>query len=240
MSVKDNIIPHIRDCKTSKETWDMLKGLYETTNTNRILFLKTKLLSLKMEANENISNFISRVKDLSDKLGDIGEKVSNTDLVTITLNGLVQDYQIFVSSLSAREKPPTFDELTGILLQEEERMKNFNLGSSSSDLALVAKGKYPYRGKPWDKNKGGKFQAKQKGMTQSKFPIMIREMMIVIIVANLGIILKIVIKGNIMSLGKETEGIMEILWTKTPQSMMDLKILNCLFLMLHCLWKMMM
>lgn len=83
----------------------------------------------------------------------------------------MQDYQIFVSSLAAREKPPTFDELTGILLQEEERMKSFNLGSSSSDLALVAKGKYPYRGKPWDKNKGGKFQAKQKGMTQSKFPI---------------------------------------------------------------------
>lgn len=170
MSVKDNIIPHIRDCKTSKETWDTLKGLYETTNTNRILFLTTKLLSLKMETNENISNFISRVKDLSDKLGDLSEKVSNTDLVTIILNGLVQDYQIFVSSLAAREKPPSFDELTGILLQEEERMKNFNLGSSSSDLALVAKGKYPYRGKPWDKNKGDKFQAKEKCMTQSKFP----------------------------------------------------------------------
>ena len=91
MSVKDNIIPHIKYCKTSKETWDTLKGLYETTNTNRILFLKTKLLSLKMEANENISNFISCVKDLSDKLGDIGEKVSSTDLVTIILNGLVQD-----------------------------------------------------------------------------------------------------------------------------------------------------
>ena len=124
-----------------------------------------------MEADENISNFISRVKDLSDKLGDIGEKVSNTDLVTIILNGLVQDYQIFVSSLAAREKLPKFDELTEILLQEEERMKSFSLGSSSSDLALVAKGKYPYSGKPSDKNKGGKFQAKQKGMTQSKFPI---------------------------------------------------------------------
>jgi hypothetical protein len=31
MSVKDNIIPHIRDCKTSKETWDVLKGLFETS-----------------------------------------------------------------------------------------------------------------------------------------------------------------------------------------------------------------
>ena len=49
MSVKDNIFPHIRDYKTYKETWEILKGLYETTNSNRILFLKTKLLSMKME-----------------------------------------------------------------------------------------------------------------------------------------------------------------------------------------------
>ena len=48
-------------------------------------------------------------------------------------------------------------------------MKNFNLGSNNSDLALVAKGKQPYKGKPWDKIKGGKFQAKQEGMAQSKF-----------------------------------------------------------------------
>ena len=45
MSVKDNIIPHITQCKTSHETWETLKGLYETTNTNRVLFLKSKLLS---------------------------------------------------------------------------------------------------------------------------------------------------------------------------------------------------
>ena len=66
MSVKDNIIPHIRDCKTSKEIWEILKGLYETTNSNRILFLKTKILSIKMEANENITTYVSRIKDLSD------------------------------------------------------------------------------------------------------------------------------------------------------------------------------
>jgi len=36
------------------------------------------------------------------------------------------------------------------------------LGSNNSDLALVAKGKQPYKGKQWDKSKGGKFQAKQK------------------------------------------------------------------------------
>ena len=38
MSVKDNITPHIRNSKTSKDTWDKLKGLYETCDSNRILF----------------------------------------------------------------------------------------------------------------------------------------------------------------------------------------------------------
>ena len=164
MFVKDDIIPHIRDNKTSKETWDILKGLYETSNANQILFLKTKLISIKMEANESIGNFVSIMKYLSDKLCDIGEKVSNSDLVTISLKGLVQYYKVFMSALSARQTPPIFDELVGILLQEEERMTNYDLDSSGSYLALIARGKRSYQGKSWDKNMG-RIQAKQKGMT---------------------------------------------------------------------------
>ena len=34
MSVKDNIIHHIGDCKSSKDTWDKRKGLYESTDSN--------------------------------------------------------------------------------------------------------------------------------------------------------------------------------------------------------------
>ena len=115
MSIKDNIIPHIRECKTSKETWDTLKNLYETKTTNQILYLKSKLISIKMEENENISSFISRIKDLKDKLGDIGETTSSTNLVTVTLNGMLDKYQIFITILEARDKAPTFDELAGIL-----------------------------------------------------------------------------------------------------------------------------
>jgi len=99
MSVKDMIIPHIRDCETSKEMWDVLKGLFKTKNVNIILFLKTKLLIIKMEANENISTFICKVKNLRDHLGTIGEKVWDSDLVTITLKCLLKDYQVFISSL---------------------------------------------------------------------------------------------------------------------------------------------
>ena len=66
-------------------------------------------------------------------------------------------------------KPPTFTESTGILLQEEEIIKTFELDVRSSDLTLLAKDKQPYRGKPWDRNRESKFQPRNRGMTQSKF-----------------------------------------------------------------------
>ena len=93
MSIKYNIIPRIRNSKMSRDTWDKLKGLYETSDANRILFLKTKLLSLKMDVNETMNKYLSRIKDFRDNLGDIGEEVSSTDLVSITLKGLLLDYK---------------------------------------------------------------------------------------------------------------------------------------------------
>jgi hypothetical protein len=124
MSIKDIIIQHIREAKTSAETWTTLKYLYETSNTNRIIFLKTKLLGIKMDGNESVSSFLGRIKEVKDKLGIIGETISSIDLVTITLNGMLEDYQMFITGLAAREKPITFEELTSILLQEEERHAN--------------------------------------------------------------------------------------------------------------------
>jgi hypothetical protein len=102
MSIKDRIIPHIREATTSATTWKMLKALYETSNTNHILFLKTKLLGIKIYGNESVSSFLGRIKEVKDKLVNIGEIVSNTDLVTITLNGMLEDYHMFITGLAAR------------------------------------------------------------------------------------------------------------------------------------------
>jgi hypothetical protein len=102
MSVKDYIIPHIREATTSTETWTMLKELYETSNTNRILFLKTKLLGIKMDGNESVSSFLGHIKEVKDKLVNIGEIVFNTDLVTITLNCMLEYYHMFITGLAAR------------------------------------------------------------------------------------------------------------------------------------------
>jgi len=62
-----------------------------------------------MEENESVVAYICRIKELRDKLGDIGEKMLNIDLVMITLNGMIDDYQLFIIGLTAMEKSLTFE-----------------------------------------------------------------------------------------------------------------------------------
>lgn len=72
---------------------------------------KVKVL-LKMSIKENIIRHIRDCKSL--------RKVTNYDLVTITLNEMTDEYRMFITGLSSREKTFSFEELIRILIQEEE------------------------------------------------------------------------------------------------------------------------
>lgn len=64
LSVKHCIISHTRECKSTNEIWKTLKESYEIKNTNHLLFLKSKILSNKIEEGESVTTFISRIKEL--------------------------------------------------------------------------------------------------------------------------------------------------------------------------------
>ena len=80
------------------------------------MFLKSKILSLKMEENEIIASFIARINDLKKNFADIGHTIDDTNVVTITVNSVTDDYRMFITGINSREKIPKFEELTGILM----------------------------------------------------------------------------------------------------------------------------
>ena len=102
MPVKYCIIPHIREGKSAHEISRILKELYEIKNSNHLLLIKSKIMSMNMEENEMISSFVARIKDLKTKLSDIGHTMDDTDLVTITMNGVIDDYQMLFTGINAR------------------------------------------------------------------------------------------------------------------------------------------
>ena len=67
---------------------------------------------------------------------------------------MLSKYQVFITSLAARKKVPSFDDLTGILMKEEERRENVENRQHSTDLALMDKGKQTFKEKLWMKNRG--------------------------------------------------------------------------------------
>lgn len=150
----------------ANDIWTIFLKMYEIKNTSTTLYLKKKILSINMEENESLSSFVSRIKEVKDELIDIVENVSNGDLVMITMNDMMEDYQMFIMGLNAREKPHSFEEITKILLQEEER--RLSLKPQNLDLALRMK--FKPKGKAMADYKKGSVSRKRtpQGMASHK------------------------------------------------------------------------
>ncbi len=76
----------------------------------------------------NISDYSTKVKNLTDAFASIGAPVDDEDLVAVTLNGLGKNYSQFRTSIAIRETFPDFQDLITLLISEEMRV----VGTSSS------------------------------------------------------------------------------------------------------------
>jgi hypothetical protein len=95
--VKDHLIPHLAEKKTTKEMWDALQNLFEAKNENRKMASKAKLQDTKMGNEESVSSYLTRVAQVKDELVAVGEVISDSELVRITLKGFTKEWEVFVN-----------------------------------------------------------------------------------------------------------------------------------------------
>jgi hypothetical protein len=89
--VKDHLIPHLVEKKTTQEMWDALKNLFEAKNENQKMALKDKLHDTKMGKGESVSSYLTRVAQVKDELAAVGEVISDSELVRIALKGFTKE-----------------------------------------------------------------------------------------------------------------------------------------------------
>jgi hypothetical protein len=89
--VKDHLIPHLDEKKTTKEMWDALKNLYEAKNENQKMALKDKLHDTKMGKGESVSSYLTQVAQVKDELVAVGEVISDSKLVRLALKGFTKE-----------------------------------------------------------------------------------------------------------------------------------------------------
>jgi hypothetical protein len=121
-SVRDHLLPHIANLKTTYEMYDALKNMFESTNTLRALTLKSQLQHIKMTKADTVATFFMKISEIRDQLGAIGETISDKELVLTTLNALPRHWEPFLQSISGRADLPNFDRLWTNCTQEETRL----------------------------------------------------------------------------------------------------------------------
>jgi hypothetical protein len=112
-SVKDHLIPHLSKKKTTKEMFDALVGLFQSTNMNRKMVLRNKLRSVQMSRSDNVTNYFMRITQVRDQLAAIGEKTKDIELMNVALNGLPKSWEPFVKGVLCSGTSPRLAETLG-------------------------------------------------------------------------------------------------------------------------------
>ena len=79
--VRETLVPNITSLKTSKECFDTLTNLYEKKASSQKRVLQKRLRTLKMNKDERVGPFFTKIAQVRDQLNGIGIAVDDDDLV---------------------------------------------------------------------------------------------------------------------------------------------------------------
>jgi hypothetical protein len=86
----------------------------------------------------NISDYSTKVKNVTDVLASIGAPIDDKDLLTMTLNGLGKDYSQFRTSITVRKTFPGFQDLITLLISEKMRIVGTSSNGGSQENAFFS------------------------------------------------------------------------------------------------------
>jgi hypothetical protein len=101
-AIKDHLIPHVTGKVNAYEMLKSLTKLYQSTNENRKIVLREKPKSIKMTKVGNVVTYLTRLTQVRDELGAVGEVIADSELVRTTLNGVSKQWVVFVEGIVAR------------------------------------------------------------------------------------------------------------------------------------------
>jgi hypothetical protein len=141
--VKDHLIPHLAEKKTTNGMWVALKGFYEAKNENHKMALWDKLHGARMVKGESVATYLTWVAQVKDELAVVGEVILDLELVQISLKGFTKEWEVFIKCVVGRENLPDWSRLWDDFTQEEvwggseEKVLD---GADDKNIVIVAKG----------------------------------------------------------------------------------------------------
>ncbi|CAK9832682.1 Retrovirus-related Pol polyprotein from transposon TNT 1-94 [Anthophora retusa] len=143
LSLNKSQYNHVKNAQASKEAWEMLQRVYESSEPMKQYVLFKKLYRMKKDTNQSMAEYIDKFTHCIELLNESGIELSREVLPIMLLNSLPNEYETFCIALESRGKMPSMEELKVKLLEEEIR-KTEATGNVSNDKeeALLSNRKF--------------------------------------------------------------------------------------------------
>ena len=104
LSLEDSEVFRISQCRTAKDAWNTPKSYHEKSTLSNKVKLMRAICSLKLHADGNVEDHIVQMKMLFSKLQSLGEKMTDSWLISMLLSSLPSNYDILITALEARNE----------------------------------------------------------------------------------------------------------------------------------------
>ncbi|KAL9689406.1 hypothetical protein QQ045_009791 [Rhodiola kirilowii] len=121
-TLSERILCYVARASSTFEIWTMLQQLFQSQTRARLQQLKSSLQSLS-KGSLSMMEYIEKKRSIVDSLTECEYMVSNDDFLACILQGLDSSYGPFKTAVNMRIEPIDPDELTGLLLREEENIE---------------------------------------------------------------------------------------------------------------------
>ncbi|CAH9083274.1 unnamed protein product, partial [Cuscuta epithymum] len=135
-SLTESLHARVIQCRHSHQLWSELHIFFRSHIIARARQLKSELYNTS-KGDRSITDYLLRIQHIVENLTAVGEPISSKDHINVILEGLPEEYEALVSSVSSRSilDPVTLSELEGLLLAKELRVRKQRESSQQSLLS---------------------------------------------------------------------------------------------------------
>ena len=125
LAVEKSIKIHVTTTTNPKDAWEILKKQFSFVSVTQIVRITRKFYAASMQENGDLQEHLTVMSTLAQQLRELDEEVSPQKFATAVLGSLPSSYDIFITSLNARDKDNfDWDSIKGALLEEDMKRKD--------------------------------------------------------------------------------------------------------------------
>lgn len=99
LTLDTSLFVHIREAKTAKELWTMLKNLYDDKGFTRKIGLLRTLISLRLENSDSMESYVNEVIETSQKLRRTGFNIDDEWIGSLLLARLPEKFSPMIMAV---------------------------------------------------------------------------------------------------------------------------------------------